>query len=140
MFKWIFVNEKKVQNQSESENSEGEIEFENWIWKLNLKTEVAKRGNDDHVSDFPEIGRVFVTAEKWEFFCFLGHHGLLVDLKELWERKFNNSQITTEEWGKRENTRNKGFRMISDWFIYFWTFLDRDFLYTDCGYNKKPPF
>ena len=34
---------------------------------------------------------------------------------------------STHDRGTRscENTRNKSFRMISDWFIYFWTFLDR---------------
>ena len=40
------------------------------------------------------------------------------------------SIITTEEWGKRKTTRNKGFSMISNLFIYFWTFLDQDYQYT----------
>ena len=27
----------------------------------------------------------------------------------------------------RENTRNKSFKMISNWFIHFWAFLDQEY-------------
>ena len=55
----MVLNEREERKGEMKEKTRGKT-----TGKLNLKTEVAKRGNDVHVSDFPEIGRVFVTAEK----------------------------------------------------------------------------
>ena len=84
------------------------------FWRFNC---LSPSSTHVHVNPRPTV------SEKWLSVYWL-ESPILVNLCSII------SIITTEEWGKRKTTRNKGFSMISNLFIYFWTFLDQDYQYS----------